>query len=432
MLVEPGAVGVLQESGFNPEMLFDEGRRAATWAMDFFRNVGQMPTQKTLEEEQKIALPQADEPLIFYVEAVTKRWRLNVIGAGLTRATAQLEKQEPEKALDEVFAAATRVRRVGTGARTLVNLADPGEIESRIKDYEDLKALGGTIDGIPTPWGSINEATRGIHPGELWVIIGAMKSGKSWAEIVMALYAWEEGRAKQRKVLLVSEEMSIKAISRRWDAVRSRLPYRDFRKGQLATPVEDRWKQEMEQLKNLPAFYVAGRQRARTVQELELLVEELNPDICFIDGAYFLETDEGGGSREKKYDRTSGVIDRLQSLVQRKGTPLVISWQFNRTGISKKGKKQGGGGEEDVAFALEVMMNADVALGLMRNETLEAERQARLKMLLAREAERVPPLLIQYDFENMLFGEVRAMAENEDTTSPPTDGQGVSQQEAPF
>lgn len=236
----------------------------------------------------------------------------------------------------------------------------------------------------------------------------------TFAEIVMAHHAWETGHEKKRKILLVSEEMGVPKIVRRWDAVHGHLPYGDFKRGIMATPVEEGWRKTLESMIGQPSFWVAGRNRVRCVSDLEMMIEELRPDVTFVDGAYFLDADKGGGGEDSKWARTSGVIDKLQSLVQRKRHPIVVSWQFNRK--VKTGKADGFA--EDVAFAYEVMQNADVVLGLFRPEDQKRKHQAILRMVESRESEEVNPLLIEYDFNNMSFKEIGEIKDEEVVTSP--------------
>lgn len=411
MVEEPGALSALQDNGFLPEMVQDEARRAHDWALQFLRDNGQLPSIVTMSEALSLTFPDAIEPVTFYFAEAFAVWKKEAVKRGFSEGVEEIKRNELDKALEAVIKTATRIKSAGPGLRSLINLTDPVQVDARIAAYDRIRALGDELEGIPTPWKSINEATRGIRESELWVILGKLKSGKTWLEVVMALYAWESGRAKGRKVLLVSEEMGIQAIARRWDAVRSRLPYSQFRTGKLDSFVEARWKSEMEALKNAPPFLIAGKERVRNVLDLELLLEEASPDIVFVDGAYFLEATDS----KSKWDRTSAVIDGLQSLVQRKKVPIVVTWQFNRT--VKTGKTEGNA--ENVAFAYEVMQNCDCALGVFRNATMEERKQAKLTMIESRESKKVNPLLIEYDLDDMRFGELREMRENEDSGEAP-------------
>lgn len=410
LLTDPAAMNLVKESGFNREMLFDEGQRVVDFAMTFFQEHGKLPAIETIEGKVGVSLTgDPPEPIEFYVGELVKRWKGNKVGEGLRAAVRALEKGNPDESLSLVMDLAAKVKAVGAGdGNALIDLTDPKVIKKRISEYQRLRALGGQMDGIPTPWETINKATQGIHDDELWIVIGRLKSGKTWAEIVMAQYAWKMGQEKALKVLLVSEEMGIWKIARRWDAVHAQLPYGDFKRGQLATPVETRWMQALDDLKGKSPFWIAGKQRVQTVEELEIAIEELKPDITFVDGAYFLDANKSKDA--SKWERTSGVVDRLQAIPQRKHKPLVISWQFNRKKV-KTGSTEGHA--EDVAFAYEVMQDADVVLGIFRDEDLERKKQAIIRMVESRESERVNPLLVEYDFDTMSFREIGEIRDDE-------------------
>lgn len=412
LLTDPKGVGAAQESGIRTDMLFDEGLKVVAHAMSFFTEHGKMPALETVEAETGVSLAgDVAEPIEYYIKEIVKRWKGNTVGAGLRQAVKALELGDPDQSLVTLIDTVSKVRKVGSAGNSLVDLTDERSIQKRIETYEKLKALGGELDGIPTPWESINRVTRGIHEDELWIILGKLKSGKTWAEIVLALHAWRTGWETGRKVLLVSEEMGIPKVARRWDAVNAQLPYGDFKRGQLATPVEERWHAALEKTKGKPSFWVAGRQRVKSVADLDMLIEETRPDITFVDGAYFLNNEQRSDS---KWERSAGVADQLQALVQRRRHPVVATWQFNR----KVKTGQAEGVAEDVAFAYEVMQDADVALGIFRPEDLERKKQAILRLVETRESEKLNPLLIEYDFDLMSFKEIGEVHGQEVATSP--------------
>lgn len=423
LLVEQNAVGTMQDVGITPEMLMDDGAKVLSMTMTFFKEFGQMPTIETIETMTGVSLAEdAPEPMEFYARRVMDRFRANVLGLGLDSTVKTFRKGDLDQAIKGVTELASKMRGFAGGSDGMIDMTDRKIIDKRIAEYQRVKQLGGNLDGIPTPWKSVNDATGGIHDDELWVLVGRIKTGKTWTGIAMAHCAWKYGVESKKKVLLVSEEMGVWKIGRRWDAIASKLPYNDFRKGMLDSSIEDRWKQELDALAGMPSFLVAGRQRARTVEELEALIEEVDPAITFVDGAYFLDSDISDTS---KWERTAGVIDKLQSLVQRKRRPLVVSWQFNRKG-AKTGKTDAF--SEDIAFAFEVVQNADMVLGVFRDEDLERKKQAIIKVLESRESKRVPPLLIECDLDRMSFDEIGPVPEDSTSMAAPTKAAPVAQQ----
>jgi hypothetical protein len=399
MIEDPSTITTLQDAGVVRDMFFDEGQEAYDFVLDFYKEYSKMPDAMTLSQNVGVVMEgDTPEPVEYYVDKLVTRWKGNTVGGAMEKAADALSKGDPDEALSLIAAAASEVKAIsGDGMQTMINITDPSQVEDRLRQYEKLKSLSGEIDGIPTPWPTINGATRGIHKDELWVILGKLKTGKTWAEIAMAIHAWQEG---DKNVLLVSEEMGIDKMARRWDAVYSKLPYGDFVSGLLATEVEEHWRKKMEALKGKGNFWVVGKQRVRTTGDLELIMDELDPDICFVDGAYFLSVDGAKGA--SKWDRTSGVIDELQSLVQRKQRPIVVSWQFNRKVKTNKTE----GTAEDVAFAYEVSQNADAVIGFFRSEDLRIKKQMLMKLIECREGEQVPDILLKWDFDNMQFDEI--------------------------
>jgi len=222
----------------------------------------------------------------------------------------------------------------------------------------------------------------------------------SFAQVICALHAWDHCRAP---ILLVSEEMGVWKIARRWDAIRSELPYSDFLAGKLDTNVENRWRDDMVNLmtKDYPPFWVAGKTRVKTVADLELLIEETRPAAVFVDAAYFL--DVGSGS-EGKWERTSKIVDQLQDIPQKKHIPIVASWQFNRH--MKGGEDVDSDPLENVGFAFEVAQACDGAIGMFRSREYREENKMLMRLLAVREGQDMLPLVTHWDFGNMNFKEI--------------------------
>lgn len=419
ILTRPEALAQAQEAGITPDMLYDEGKKVVTFALGFLRDHGKLPAVETVEQETEIPMDgDVPEPTGYYVGEAVKRWKGTTVAAGIKRAVAALEKGDPDASLREVLDAAGRVKAVGAGqGGGLLDLTDERCIQTRIAEYERMKTLGGVPDGIPTMWPSINRVTGGIHDDELWVILGRLKSTKTWQLSALAENAWREGWDQGRRVLLVSEEMGVQKVARRWDAIHSHLPYGDFKRGQLATQLEEQWRKDLEDAKGRPPFWVAGRQRVKNVPDLELLIEELAPAITFVDGAYFLG--EGGDS---KWESSAKIVDQIQALVQRRHHPVVVTWQFNR----KVKTGAAAGMAEDVAWAYELVQAADVALGVFRNEDLVRKKQAIIQMIVTRESEHLNPLLIECDFDTQSFKEIGEVQDEGDVAANPTEQSKVS------
>lgn len=227
-------------------------------------------------------------------------------------------------------------------------------------------------------------------------VAGGLIVHNTWIEIALSTNFWSLGY----KPLLISMEMPISKIVRRIDAMLARLPYGGFRTGKLSTEQEIQYAAMLEIFKNeskIP-FWVAGNGRVRTPSDVELMIEELKPDVVLIDGVYLMQSENQSNS---KWERVSSVVDNLQSLCQRKMIPIIATTQFNRR--VKRGKMDAG--SEDLGFAYEIGQTADVLLGMFQDDDMRAAKRMLLKLMEHREGEPVS-ITVTWDLDTMVFTEV--------------------------
>lgn len=401
-LVACGDWSKIREAGLDEKWLFDEGLKSFVFVRDHFKQHGQMPNVQTIEGQLGFSLGEAPEPLAFYLERLKIRYMGNVVAAGLEASAKQLRSDPltgPHLALEEVKLLARSAGNLDrAGDNALIDLTKTTDF--RWNEYQRLKTLGGVIDGIPTPWKRVNEQTRGIHNGELWVIVAKLKTGKSWMEVVLADHIWRLGAG--HRPLVISQEMANVTMARRLDARYAELPYGEFRAGMLDAFGEQKYRDALDAMKlQSNPLFVAGSGKFRAVADVEILIEEIHPTIVMIDGVYLMKdphaTKKGGG----KYEHVSKVVDELQVLAQRKNVPIVISTQFNR----KVGKDKTDAGSEFMGYAYEIAQNCDVMIGLFRSEDDKAAGRMRLRLMETRECNGLD-LMVEWDLKRMAFKEI--------------------------
>lgn len=214
----------------------------------------------------------------------------------------------------------------------------------------------------------------------------------SWALTLFLERAWMAGH----KPLLVSMEMPINKMSRRFDALHTCLPYQDFRSGTLGSHLEKVYMDSLADLQTRHEIWVAGNGRVRSPADIEVLVQELKPSVVFIDGLYLMMP--SNGRFNSKYERVSMVVDELQPLAHKLDIPIMASTQFNRS--LKKGKVQGA--TESIGFAYEIGQSADVLIGMFSDDDLKASRRMLMTLMEHREGEDVN-MLCRWDLEAMDF-----------------------------
>jgi len=395
-ILDEKSISAVKDANISSDMLFDKGKEAYQFIEEFFAQYGKMPEKETVEQGVKITLPDdVPEPLSYYADLLKSRWVENILSKGLDKAVDKLRVKDSDGALSDLKDAISKTSKLDEGGRQgLVDMRETTEI--RWKEYERIKKLD-KIDGKPLPWPAINHATMGVHNGELWFVVGRLKSGKSWSVVVFAQHFWAMGE----RVMLITMEMPVDKIQRRIDASYARLPFQDFKSGKLTTELEMQYTESLKTFrdKNQKPLWVVGNGRVRTVQDIELLVEEYKPTIVLVDGMYLMQLP---GSRiANKWERVSTVSDQLQHLALKKQIPVIATSQFTRK--VRKGKLEAEAG--DVGFAYEIPQNADVLLGMFQDDDMKLEKRMLIRLMEHREGESVN-VMVHWSFDAMDFSEI--------------------------
>lgn len=133
------------------------------------------------------------------------------------------------------------------------------------------------------------------------------------------------------------------------------------------------------------------------IESLEAAIEECEPDILFVDGAYLLRTAGDG-----RLERAANSFDELKRVAKRAKIPVVASTQFNR---DAKVNKASTVSVEKIALSDAAGWNADLIYGLVQTEDMKKDGRMVLKPLKFREGTG-EDLELYWDFVNMAFGEV--------------------------
>lgn len=419
-LLQETKLSVINEENITPDMLLDEGPKALEYISEFFGKHGMMPTIDTVEAFVGESLEEScPEPLAFYIDLVKKRWSGSRINDAIIKSGESLDKRDVETALHTLK---DTVKEIDDKSASLsdVGLVDVRDTtKERWDRYAYLKSLKGQIDGYPFPWDALNDSTRGIHNGELWIIVARTKIGKSWCEIALTDHFFRYGN----KVLLATMEMSISQMSTRLDAVFAKLPYGDFKCGKLDPHLEKRFADSLQVWKEdgRPPLWICGKGRLRTVQDLGFLVEELNPDIVLIDGLYLMRT-RGSQKSESKWEKVSTIADELQDLTQKKQLPIIASTQFNR----KVTRKKIDAGAEDLGFSLEIAQNCHGLIGIFQTEEMRNSKELLMKLLEHREGEPVN-MFLNWDFTTMDFSQKSIVTNEQLATTEDDEEEGAIQ-----
>ena len=352
-----------------------------------FKNHGGVPPIDLVEHKfPSFEFMDLDSRVLIYVDELRNRRTHNLIMEGLINVSTSLKNKDPQKALIDVKKLLVKAESE-VSKNNVTNVSE--DIDSRIKRYEQASSCGG-VTGIPSLWPGFDEISQGFHEEELIMIAARSGTGKSWSEVILACENWRKGYVP----LLITREMSVWQIIRRFDAVNSRLPFSRFRAGMLTTEEYQRWMASLVEMKEKKhPLYVSGDTDDMGVTGVLSQIQRYRPQIVYIDGGYLLEDERGGKADWEKF---KNVCLDLKRVAQREKIPIVMTHQFSKDGIGLEGNA------DTLKFG-DVKMWFDLIIGLYQDEKMRADKELLLKINKARDGVGDYSWVSSWDLDNMVF-----------------------------
>lgn len=398
-ILQDSDIGYAVKKNLKDDVFIDmELKKAYKWLRSFYDKYGELPSLELFEEQfPNVQLINSREPIGYYVDKLYEQYAKSKL-QDIMIDNAQTVMSKPLKALDNIKKDLSKLDMDSKATRDIV-MAET--VEERLKDYEKLSQ---GIDGMFTPWETLDDLTRGVHGGEVWSIVARPSIGKSWILCVFA----ESFRKQGKKVLLASEEMPEKQFARRMDALRYKLPYEDFRQGMLKEGDKARYYEGMrESAKDTNSIEITT---LNSMSSIMAKAKECNADVVMVDGAYLLMDDLGGTSI---WERSTNISRDLKKHANGVEIPIFATWQFNRSGDDTKDVSLANINTSDA-----VGQDADVVLGLVATKDMRINKERMIKVLKQREGELID-FYINFDVSNMNFSD---LGEDDSVTIDDLDG----------
>lgn len=215
----------------------------------------------------------------------------------------------------------------------------------------------------------------------------------TWFWILVASYCQLNGY----RVLFFTTEMAEEQIEDRLEAMLIPMMmgedfnYGRFKSGTL-TPQEE--KLYFDFLDNKASLEPLIVETATGVSNVSAKIEQYQPDVVFIDGAYLMEDDQGA---KEDWLRVAHITRDLKSLAKLKKIPICINSQADSTTSKKTGPEL-----ENIGFSKAIGHDSDVVLGLLRDEEMIEDKEMKVKVLKQREG-TLGNVVLNWDFTTMNF-----------------------------
>ena len=306
--------------------LFNEEEQVVHASVQSFVNAHhQMPTIETLIAEGH-ALPRtAPEPPAYYRTQLQKRFLFDHITENLPDFKSAMEDRRLNDAVD-------KLRTMLAGSNAILN---PGSfntledlVEDVVADYIEARDEPG-LRGVTLGYSHLDDLTLGAQGGDLIVVAGRTGMGKSWTLVKMAYEAARLGH----NIGLVSMEMSLVPIARRWVGLHTGINPNLIRAGQLSSHAEQRLVQQAQEITEQSEHnnvYLLSGDFSKRVGQVERMIDEYEIDALYIDAAYLLTPEGQKKGFVTRWESIASVIQELKQIALRYNKPIILSVQMNR------------------------------------------------------------------------------------------------------
>lgn len=334
---------------------------------------------------------ETDQPPEYYIEELKKRAVYNSFRAFSENMKPLLTTQfDLDKAYELITEFSNRVSKLSVADR-YKSLAELGqEIQAQIEQRKN----GKHDVFIPFGWPTLDKLTGGVTAGDLVYIVARPGVGKSQLLSHCAYHAYSKGFSP----LVLTMEMTDVQLARRIFGIAGKFNHDSIRRNVPNNEVEKRLNQAVEEVEQSKTdFNVICGQVRQTVENVASLIDELKPDVVYIDAAYLLNLKN---SNAKAWEKIALVGEKLKELAISRGIPIIMTVQFNRE--ASKGKRFQ---MDTIAGSDAIAQLGSVILAVQPGEEPYEETRRFLEMIKNREG-GLAEFEINYTFDPPNFSEV--------------------------
>lgn len=275
-------------------------------------------------------------------------------------------------------------------------------LDELVDYYARAESRRGGLQGLSSPWPTMDLASLGLQDGELTVIFAKRKVGKSWIVIVWTVHMWNQDLKPGEKLLFVTMEMTPLQVLRRMACVDLRLGWDDFRGGRLTsyekTRLTDWVDKRMAAGPDDSNIVIVGSNQVRTIKDLSAVVGEHKPKAVIVDSFYIL----GRASGASIYERVLANVQGMKlDIALKHNVPVLASTQLKGT----TNKDVLTADSDDAMGAKAIGDYADVTRGLFVDAEYKAAGQRLWRGMESREFVG-RDVKINFNFRTMDFSEI--------------------------
>lgn len=250
--------------------------------------------------------------------------------------------------------------------------------------------------GIPFPWPTIDNMTAGMWPKTTTVFVARPATGKTFIAVICGRHAW----LQNKRVLIISPEMSKVDIAERFFVTHAKVPYHDVIMGKLPTFREHGFYSSIESLSDATGIWIMDASDDLTPSNMDAKIRACNPDLVAIDSIYRIKVK---GDRK---ERASLALEWIAESSEKNGYAAVCFAQQNR-GAEVSEKKGGGSRLGTIALTDDIAQDAQTIFAIEQSKDEKADRILKIRPLKVRRGQYKNPVVkLNWDFDGMNFDEI--------------------------
>jgi replicative DNA helicase len=357
-----------------------------------------LPSASVLRSEN-FEYIETDQPPEYYLEQLVKRAVWNSY-KGFAKNMEPLVKHQfdLQRATELITEFSKDVARLSV-ADKYKSLTELGrEIQAQIESRKQ----GNSEVFIPFGWPTIDRLTGGVTGGDLVYIVARPGVGKSQLLSYCSYNAYKNGFSP----LVLTMEMTDVQLARRIYGVAGEFNHDSIRRDIPDSEVERRLSEAVNSFEqNQLQFNVICGQVRQTVENVATLIDELKPDVVYIDAAYLLNLKN---SNAKAWEKIALVGEKLKEIAISRNVPIIQTVQFNRDALKNKRFQM-----DTIAGSDAIGQLGSVILAVQPGQEPYEETRRQLEIIKNREG-GLAEIEINYLFDPPNFTEVEYI-QSEDT-----------------
>jgi len=313
---------------------------------------------------------------------IKERFLSKLLTKSLRRAASLLKDGDPTKVVD-VFQKTLYYLQETSGKRTTYDVKDRSIHEEALVNREGFK-IG---------YSSIDNATNGLRPGEMLVIVSGFAEGKSTLLLNIAYNVFMSGK----NVVYFTLEMPYTQIVRRFDSLSTGIPYSVLKSGNISAAHKKDVTELVSAIEKKPNhFYIVDCPDCTpSFIDSKLSVLGFKPDLVIID---YLSLIKSEVPYKSLWESLNTITVRVRNIARRYGMTVVTAAQVRREAIERDRDFYEA---QDIALAFSIVQHADIVFSMRIDDpdvlTAAPICLLKCKFLKDRDGAR-PSFLLRADF----------------------------------